>query len=96
MSTKEAWGTGPPCRLDPCLGLAALFPTALGGDGAAGLVRPRKSQIQHQPPPRSDRPPGLATSLFPVIAMPKAVSMLFREQRRPPGWEFVFLELEET
>lgn len=28
--------------------------------------------------------------------MPKAVSMLVREQGQPPGWEFVSLELEET
>lgn len=44
MSTKQAWGRGPPCGLDPRLGLAAPFLAAPGGDGAVGLIRPGKHQ----------------------------------------------------
>lgn len=49
LSTKQAWGMGPPCSLDPCPGLAALLPAALGGDGAEGPVRLRKSWKSSSP-----------------------------------------------
>ena len=44
MSTRQAWGRGPPCGLDSHPGLAAAFLAALGGDGAVGLIKPRKHQ----------------------------------------------------
>lgn len=92
---RPPWGTGPPCRWDPYPGLAALFPAELGGDGAMGLVRPKKSQkfstshLLELIVPRNCHLPL-------PCALHKAVSMLVREQGWPPGWDFVSLELEES
>lgn len=96
MSTKRARGPVPPCRLDPCSGLAALFPVGLGGDGAAGLVRPRKSQKLSTSPLLELTVPQAQLSTPSLSVMPEAVSMWVREQGWSLGWESVSLELEAS